>query len=236
MHSQLLDPGVVPGRYPEREDQDRGRFDQMVDRLWQRMTHGARFGGGRLRRFARRVNRSGKTVRKYSDPVLRREVRKAGYRLRREGLSETATAYMFALIREQAGRTLQMRHYPVQLMGGWVMINGLLSEMDTGEGKTLATTLPAATLALAGIRVHVITANDYLAARDAELMGPLYRALGLRVGTIVEDLLPAQRREAYGPRIPSPDAGTEFRHRGRGRQRADRRGAHPPDPLPRGGR
>ncbi|MCP3870353.1 MAG: hypothetical protein GY703_20125 [Gammaproteobacteria bacterium] len=132
---------------------------------------------------------------KFSDPVLRGDVRKAGYRLRREGLSEGATAHLFGLIREQAGRTLKMCHYPVQVMGGWVMINGLLAEMDTGEGKTLATTLPAAELA--GIRVHVITVNDYFAARDAELMGPLYRALGLRVGTVVEDMSNNERQEAY---------------------------------------
>jgi preprotein translocase subunit SecA len=91
-----------------------------------------------------------------------------------------------------------MRHYDVQLVGGWILLQGQVAEMETGEGKTLTATLAAATAALAGIPVHIITVNDYLAARDAEWMGPIYRSLGLRVGTIVHGMDPAARRAAYG--------------------------------------
>ncbi len=104
---------------------------------------------------------------------------------------EPAIAPSFALAREAGRRTLSMRHFDVQLIGG----------MKTGEGKTLVATLPAALNALAGRGVHIVTVNDYLARRDAEWMGPIYRALGLTVGVIVHDLEDAQRRAAYGADI-----------------------------------
>jgi preprotein translocase subunit SecA len=103
----------------------------------------------------------------------------------------------FALVREAGRRTLNMRHFDVQLIGGMVLHSGKISEMKTGEGKTLVATLPAALNALAGRGVHVITVNDYLARRDAEWMSTLYRSLGLTVGVIVHDLDDAQRRNAY---------------------------------------
>ncbi|MFC1581221.1 DEAD/DEAH box helicase, partial [Thermodesulfobacteriota bacterium] len=90
-----------------------------------------------------------------------------------------------------------MPHFDVQLMGGWGLLQGMVAEMETGEGKTLTATLPACTLALAGVPVHIITVNDYLAQRDAEWMRPVYEALGLRVGTIVHGKDPGARREAY---------------------------------------
>ena len=110
---------------------------------------------------------------------------------------EPAIVPAFALVREAGRRTLNMRHFDVQLIGGMVLHSGKISEMKTGEGKTLVATLPAALNALAGRGVHVITVNDYLARRDAEWMSTLYRALGLTVGVIVHDLDDAQRRAAY---------------------------------------
>src|SRR5713101_4727476 len=103
----------------------------------------------------------------------------------------------FAVVREAAKRTLRMRHFHVQLLGGMVLHSGKIAEMKTGEGKTLVATLPAALNALAGRGVHVVTVNDYLARRDAEWMSPLYKALGLTVGVIVHDLDDVQRRAAY---------------------------------------
>jgi preprotein translocase subunit SecA len=117
--------------------------------------------------------------------------------LRREGLTETRVAQSFALVRAAAERTLGMRHFDCQLAGGWVMLNGMIAEMETGEGKTLTATLPASTAALAGMPVHIITVNDYLTARDAETMGPVYRALGLTVGAAVNGQSPDARRAAY---------------------------------------
>jgi preprotein translocase subunit SecA len=94
-----------------------------------------------------------------------------------------------------------MRHFDVQLVGGLVLLGGMVAEMETGEGKTLTATLAAGTAALAGIPVHVITVNDYLAGRDSEEMGPIYAALGLSVGVIRQGMAPADRRRAYACHI-----------------------------------
>ena len=103
----------------------------------------------------------------------------------------------FAVVRESGRRVLNMRHFDVQLIGGMVLHHGKIAEMKTGEGKTLVATLPVYLNALAGRGVHVITVNDYLAKRDSEWMGKLYRFLGLTVGVIVHDLDDQQRRDAY---------------------------------------
>jgi preprotein translocase subunit SecA len=118
--------------------------------------------------------------------------------LRRDGFAEDLVARVFALVREAAWRTLEQRHFDVQLIGGQVLLAGMVAEMDTGEGKTLTATLAASAAALAGIPVHIVTVNDYLASRDAEWMGPIYRALGIQVGTVVHGMAPAERRQAYG--------------------------------------
>ena len=103
----------------------------------------------------------------------------------------------FAACREASARVLNMRHFPVQIIGGIVLHQGRIAEMRTGEGKTLVATLPAYLNALAGKGVHIVTVNDYLARRDSEWMGKLYRFMGLTVGLIVHDLDGEQRRAAY---------------------------------------
>ena len=103
----------------------------------------------------------------------------------------------FAVVREAAKRTLGQRHYDVQLMGGAALHLGNIAEMRTGEGKTLVATLPSYLNALAGKGVHVVTVNDYLAERDSEWMGRIHRFLGLSVGVILNNMSPAERREAY---------------------------------------
>jgi preprotein translocase subunit SecA len=103
----------------------------------------------------------------------------------------------FAVVREGGRRVLNMRHFDVQLIGGMVLHQGKISEMKTGEGKTLVATLPVYLNALSGRGVHVVTVNDYLAKRDSEWMGKLYQFLGLTVGVIVHDLDDQQRRDAY---------------------------------------
>jgi preprotein translocase subunit SecA len=107
----------------------------------------------------------------------------------------------FAVVREAGRRVVGMRHFDVQMIGGMVLHSGKISEMKTGEGKTLVATLPCYLNALAGHGVHVVTVNDYLAKRDAEWMGKIYGFLGLSVGVIVHDLSDAQRREAYAADI-----------------------------------
>jgi len=107
----------------------------------------------------------------------------------------------FAVVREAGRRVLNMRHFDVQLIGGMVLHNGTIAEMKTGEGKTLVATLPAYLNALEGKGVHVVTVNDYLARRDSEWMGRLYRFLGMSVGVIQHDLKDDQRQVAYGADI-----------------------------------
>ena len=107
----------------------------------------------------------------------------------------------FAIVREAGRRVLNMRHFDVQLIGGMVLHQGRIAEMKTGEGKTLVATLPAYLNALAGKGVHVVTVNDYLARRDSEWMGRIYRFLGMTVGVIQHDLNDAERKAAYGSDI-----------------------------------
>jgi preprotein translocase subunit SecA len=104
----------------------------------------------------------------------------------------------FAVVRETAKRLIGMRHFDVQLLGGMVLHNGNIAEMKTGEGKTLVATLPVYLNALLGRGVHVVTVNDYLAQRDAEWMGPVYRELGLSVGVVQHDMDDTARQQAYG--------------------------------------
>src|SRR5437870_1521016 len=103
----------------------------------------------------------------------------------------------FALVRESAKRTIGQRHFDVQVMGAVALHRGNIAEMKTGEGKTLVSTMPAYLNALAGRGVHIVTVNDYLAKRDSEWMGPIYRRLGLSVGLIQAPMTPEQRRPAY---------------------------------------
>ena len=107
----------------------------------------------------------------------------------------------FAAIREAADRVLGMRPYPVQLIGGIVLHQGRIAEMKTGEGKTLVAILPCYLNALTGKGVHVVTVNEYLAKRDSEWMGKVYRYMGLTVGLIIPGMNPAQRRESYAADI-----------------------------------
>ncbi len=156
-------------------------------------------------------------MRKLSDAELTAKTAelKAGVQARMEGLEnddpdykrrlqealEPALVPAFAVAREAGRRTLGMRHFDVQLIGGIVLHEGKISEMKTGEGKTLVATLPAYLNALTGKGVHIVTVNDYLARRDAEWMGPIYKMLGLSVGVIVHDLDDVQRRAAYAADI-----------------------------------
>jgi preprotein translocase subunit SecA len=144
-----------------------------------------------------RVAAYGQDIARLPDEQIRQQTSQVRDRLRREGFSEALVCRSFALVREVAHRTIGQRHYDVQIFGGWVLLNGCLAEMATGEGKTLTATLAAATAAMAGVPVHVITVNDYLTARDAREMKPIYEMLGLTVGAITHELDPVTRRGAY---------------------------------------
>jgi preprotein translocase subunit SecA len=201
MSELLLSPHIAQGFYPERKRLREG----VLDRVWSDRVGRVRFIFSRRRRHIRRivrlVNQQSVGLEQQTYEELQEQIQLLRYALRREGLTTRHIARSFALIRELAERKLGLRHHDVQLMGGWVLLHGMIAEMDTGEGKTLTATLAACTAALAGIPVHVITVNDYLAARDAEGMRPLYEAFGLRVGVVTQGVPAERRREAYGSDI-----------------------------------
>src|SRR5260221_429823 len=166
----------------------------------------------RVRRpFGSRLRRAGELValteslQHEIDGLSSAALREAADELRspllRRGFAPELVARAFAMIRTAAERGVGMKHFPVQLLGGPAMLSGMLAEMQTGEGKTLTATLPAAAAALAGMPVHVVTVNDYLAKRDADWMRPVYEALGLRVGVTQHGQSPEERRGAYAAGI-----------------------------------
>ena len=185
------------GLYPEREEKREAWYDRLETGLSSLAAPLLRPGPGRFGGMVRRIGRLGDEAAAMTDPELLQAGRDMGMRLRREGFRDALVARTFALVREAAGRRLGMRPFDVQIAGGLVLLRGMVAEMETGEGKTLTATLPASAAALAGIPVHVITVNDYLAERDATHMGPLYAALGLSVGIVRQGMDPAERRAAY---------------------------------------
>jgi preprotein translocase subunit SecA len=151
----------------------------------------------RLQGMVAEINAVEADVEKLSDDALR--ARTEEFRKRAED-GETLDDLLvdaFATVREAAKRTLGQRHYDVQLLGGMVLHQGRISEMRTGEGKTLVATLPVYLNAITGKGVHVVTVNDYLASRDAEWMGEVYKFLGLTVGCIVHGVDDEERQKAY---------------------------------------
>lgn len=187
----------IHGAYPERLDPSIGWLDRAAVHAagpftrWRRL---ARLSPGR---FAKAVASHASWAADLGAKQICTEAERLGAEMRRSGFIDPLVSRSFALIREAACRTIRQRHFDVQLIGGRALLHGLIAEMETGEGKTLTATLPAGVAALAGIPVHIITVNDYLTSRDAQSMGPIYRALGLTVGTIVHGLDPDARRQAY---------------------------------------
>ena len=151
----------------------------------------------RLRRTSDKVNALESSFASLSDEQLAAKTPEFRARLEKGEPLDAMLPEVFATVREAGKRTMGMRHFDVQIMGGQVLYEGRIAEMKTGEGKTLVATLPVYARALEGHGVHVVTVNDYLARRDAEWMSPIYHALGLSVGIIQHDLTPEQRREAY---------------------------------------
>ena len=152
----------------------------------------------RRNELAKLVDTHRAEIERLDDAGLRSAAGRLRPKLIAGGFTLEHVARSFALIREVTGRRLGMRHRPVQLMGGFAMLNGHIAEMRTGEGKTITALLPAATAALAGMPVHVVTVNDYLAERDAEQLRPVYEALGLTVGLAIHGQARPDRRQAYG--------------------------------------
>ena len=149
------------------------------------------------KRFLPSIHKEARKLEVLSDEQLDNHITEIRQALFKQGITSALMVKSFALVREVAGRTLGMKHFDSQLLGGLAMFHGNIAEMQTGEGKTLTATLSAATAAFAGVPVHVVTVNDYLTARDAEEMTPVYTRLGLDVGVIVHGLSPMERRDIY---------------------------------------
>ncbi len=155
----------------------------------------------RLRPLVEQVNALEPSMHALSDEALRGKTVEFRERLAKGETLADLQVEAFAVVREAGRRVLNMRHFDVQLIGGAVLHTGAIAEMKTGEGKTLVATLPAYLNALEGKGVHVVTTNDYLARRDSEWMGRIYRFLGMTVGVIQHDLNDAERQKAYGADI-----------------------------------
>jgi len=164
-----------------------------------------RAGEGRaikeLEKIAQKVNKFESEISILDDNSLQHKTTEFKERISKGETLDSLLPEAFAVVREAAKRTLGQRHYDVQLMGGAALHKGNIAEMKTGEGKTLVSTLPAYLNALSGKGVHVVTVNDYLAERDSEWMGRVHRYLGLKVGVILSNMSPTERREAYAADI-----------------------------------
>ena len=151
----------------------------------------------RIRPYVERINQLEPELKLLKDHQLRSKTNEFKERLNRGESLEDILCETYAVVRETSRRVLNMRHFDVQLIGGVVLHEGKISEMATGEGKTLVATLPVYLNALSGSGVHIITVNDYLAKRDREWMGPIYEFLGLSVGVIQHAIDDKDRKEAY---------------------------------------
>jgi len=151
----------------------------------------------RIKPMIQRINGLEPSVRSLSDEQLRGRTFDFKNRLHQGEPLDQILPEAFAVVREAARRALGERHYDVQLIGGIVLHEGKIAEMATGEGKTLVSTLPAYLNALEGKGVHIVTVNDYLAKRDSEWMGVIYRLLGLSVGAVLHELTDSERQTAY---------------------------------------
>jgi preprotein translocase subunit SecA len=194
----MLRPGIAQGFYPERSEPPESWLDRAAHRLHGSALRLAPIFHNRQRDFLVAVHEHTRLLEGVSDDELTQQVAHLRHALIREGLTDEVIAPTFAAIRETSLRASGVAHYDVQLLAGRAMAHGSLAEMETGEGKTLSATLPAATVALAGVPVHVISVNDYLVQRDAEAMRPIYHALGLTVGIVTERMSDrAERQAAY---------------------------------------
>ncbi|MBR9867141.1 MAG: preprotein translocase subunit SecA [Oceanospirillales bacterium] len=185
-------------RYPQKLDWNELPF---LERVWDWLvlhwTRRVRLSARRQLRFVKRVGQYEERFNALDEAALKMQLQSIRLELRRVGVHDEQLAPAFALIRVVSSRLSGLRHHDVQIRGGYVLVHGCITEMDTGEGKTLTATLAAIVMALAGRQVQVVTVNDYLAGRDAEEMTPLYDWFGLTTATVAEDAPREVREQAY---------------------------------------
>jgi preprotein translocase subunit SecA len=169
------------------------RVNELVTRTFRSPRHPS----GRWTRLAHRIHADAVKFETHSDTQMRQAAAALRYRARSGEPLSTLLPEAFACVVDASRRHLGLVHYPVQILGGLALHHGSIAEMQTGEGKTLVATLPVFLNALQGLPVHVATANDYLAHRDANWMRPVYESLGLTVSAVTGDMAPTERRTAY---------------------------------------
>ncbi|MEJ7925654.1 DEAD/DEAH box helicase [Sphingobium sp. AN641] len=197
-HEARSDARPVIAPYAERGPAPSWKWDRPLDLLLGRFMLAVQRDRAGLLDRAQRIALRSAAFADLSDQALDAACMEMRERLMCDRLGEAAVDEAFALIREVSGRELGLRHFPVQLMAGLVMLDGGLAEMATGEGKTITALLPAITAAMAGMPVHVFTVNDYLAERDCNGLRPVIERFGLRCGLIVNGQENPERRAAYG--------------------------------------
>ncbi len=197
MSEKKIRPGLTLGMYPQLQETWPGFLETQARLAVARIKYLLARRKYSLKYIVNRVNSHEQAIKKLSELAMTEHIGRLRKQLHRQGLQENQVAQSFATVREVSHRTLGKRHFDVQLLGGWVMMNGMVAEMETGQGKTLTATLPACTAALAGIPVHIVTANDYLAARDEEILRPLYQQMGLTSASVVDGMETEPRKAAY---------------------------------------
>jgi len=189
---------VGDGTYLERLDRPVHAMEEWLRDIFARLASGS---ANPSNKFIRQVNALENGVRAKPDVVLRNEMAMVATEMQRQGFRDDLLAKGFAIIREAGRRTLGKRHHDVQLLAGYTLLKGMIAEMATGEGKTLAATLGVCTAAATGASVHVVTVNDYLAERDAEENMALYEFFGFTVGVVKQDMPVEERRAQYARNV-----------------------------------
>jgi preprotein translocase subunit SecA len=192
-----LKPGLKRGHYPQKQEAWPSLLERQTQQVLSTAKQVLRRHQYKLNFIVNKVNSHEPSISKLTDSALQEHIGQLRINLQRHGLQKKWIYQSFATIREVSYRALGKRHFDVQLLGGWVLLNGLIAEMATGEGKTLTATLASCTAALAGIPVHVMTANDYLATRDEQLLRPLYQWLGITSASIIDGMPNEIRIQAY---------------------------------------
>ncbi len=189
LRAELLPvPGLMLGTYPERIAPERKLLSRLARQSVDAMAQLSRPPEGQYKKFLAQVREAEKDTRGFSAEELFACLTDTRARMSRDGLTDPLLAHAFAAIKASCAHALGIEPFDTQLIAARIMMDNRLAEMATGEGKTLAAAMCASAAALAGIPVHVITANDYLVARDAETLRPLYSSLGLTVGAVTQSL------------------------------------------------
>ena len=190
-------PNIFYGQYPIKKQKKTSWIDDVKQRLIKLSSKAFISQHKKNQSMLERVHDNHKAIEGMSDAALDKWIFDIKSQLHQKGLKDELICRAFAIIKEVAKREINMSHYDSQLTGGWIMMQGKIAEMQTGEGKTLTATLPAGCAAMANMPVHVITVNDYLVERDAEIMRPVYARLGLTVGCVIDGMNDEERQQAY---------------------------------------